>query len=88
MSTADAPQHQTASERISVRLVQLGDWRGETFARGAALADRTGLFNASLESDTLRAIDLHKGDVVDEAAFKTLIPHAVALNSAKKAKRA
>ena len=51
-----------------------------TFAKGASLTDPSGLFNASLEGNTRRAIDLHEGDEVDEAAFKTLIRTAVALN--------
>lgn len=53
-----------------------------TFARGASLRDPSGLFNASLEGNTRRAIDLHEGDAVDEDAFKTLIRAAAALNSA------
>jgi len=55
-----------------------------TFAKGAALDDPAGLFNASLEGNTRRAIDVHEGDAVDEAAFKTLIRAAVALNQAKR----
>jgi hypothetical protein len=51
-----------------------------TFAKGAALDDPSGLFNASLEGNTRRAIDLHQGDEVDGDAFKTLIRAAVALN--------
>lgn len=51
-----------------------------TFAKGAALEDPAGLFNASLEGNVRRAIDLHEGDAVDAAAFKTLIRAAVALN--------
>ncbi|QQZ44144.1 DUF1801 domain-containing protein [Pseudomonas sp. SK3(2021)] len=54
-----------------------------TFAKGAALDDPTGLFNASLEGNTRRAIDLHEGDSLDEAALKALILAAVALNSAR-----
>ncbi|MDW5441588.1 DUF1801 domain-containing protein [Polaromonas sp. SM01] len=53
-----------------------------TFAKGAALKDPAGLFNASLEGNTRRAIDLHEGDAIDEDAFKTLIRAAAALNSA------
>ncbi len=55
-----------------------------TFARGAALDDPSGLFNASLEGNARRAIDIHQGAVLDEAAFKALIRAAVALNTAKK----
>ena len=51
-----------------------------TFAKGASLEDPSGLFNASLEGNTRRAIDLHEGDEVDADAFKTLIRAAVALN--------
>jgi len=51
-----------------------------TFAKGAALADPSGLFNSSLEGNTRRAIDLHEGDEIHESAFKTLIRAAAALN--------
>ena len=51
-----------------------------TFAKGAALKDPAHLFNASLDGNTRRAIDLHEGEKVDAAAFKTLIRSAVALN--------
>src|ERR1700754_476335 len=51
-----------------------------TFAKGAALKDPSGLFNASLEGNVRRAIDIHEGDQVDEAALKDLIRAAVALN--------
>ena len=51
-----------------------------TFARGAALADPSGLFNASLEGNTRRAIDLREGEEIDEKALKALIRAAVALN--------
>jgi len=53
-----------------------------TFARGAALEDPSGLFNSSLTGGTRRAIDFFENDEVDEAAFKTLIREAVALNLA------
>jgi len=56
-----------------------------TFARGAALKDPAGLFNASLEGNTRRAIDIHHGDVIDETAFQTLVRQAIALNTAAKA---
>jgi hypothetical protein len=55
-----------------------------TFARGAALADPAGLFNASLDGGTRRAIDIREGDPIDEAALKALIRAAVALNAAGK----
>lgn len=51
-----------------------------TFAKGASLKDPSGLFNSSLEGSTRRAIDIHKGEELDEGAFKTLIRAAVALN--------
>ncbi|MFZ3210999.1 MAG: DUF1801 domain-containing protein [Terriglobales bacterium] len=51
-----------------------------TFAKGAALQDSSGLFNSSLEGNARRAIDIHEGDKVDEAALKDLIRAAVALN--------
>ena len=51
-----------------------------TFAKGAALADPSGLFNASLEGNVRRAIDFKEGDQPDEAALKALIRAAVALN--------
>jgi len=51
-----------------------------TFARGASLNDPAGLFNASLEGNTRRAIDLHEGDEIAADAFKTLVRAAVALN--------
>lgn len=54
-----------------------------TFAKGAALADPAGLFNASLEGNTRRAIDFHEGDKVDEPALKALIREAIALNLSK-----
>jgi hypothetical protein len=52
-----------------------------TFAKGASLADPSGLFNSSLEGNTRRAIDLREGDEIDEKALKALIRAAVALNS-------
>ena len=54
-----------------------------TFAKGASLDDPTGLFNASLEGNTRRAIDLYQGDALDEAAFVALVRAAAALNAAK-----
>jgi hypothetical protein len=63
-----------------------------TFAKGAALKDPSGLFNSSLDGNVRRAIDIHEGDNVDEAALKDLIRAAVALNfegkSKSKARRA
>ena len=51
-----------------------------TVAKGAALKDPSGLFNSSLDGNVRRAIDIHEGDKVDEAALKDLIRAAVALN--------
>ena len=51
-----------------------------TFAKGAALRDPKGLFNSSLEGNVRRAIDIHEGDKINEAALKDLIRAAVALN--------
>jgi hypothetical protein len=53
-----------------------------TFAKGAKLKDPAKLFNASLEGNVRRAIDIHEGDAIDETAFKALIRAAVALNKA------
>ena len=62
-----------------------------TFAKGASLKDPGGLFNASLDGNARRAIDLHEGENVDARAFTALVRAAIALNSAKptgKSKRA
>jgi hypothetical protein len=132
MKNPDASQGQSASELISKRISELGDWRGETlgrmrklvkeadpdvveewkwkgtpvwshdgiictgesyknivkltFAQGASLQDPAGLFNSSLDGNVRRAIDIHEGEEVDEAAFKALIRQAAALNSSSKSK--
>ena len=52
-----------------------------TFARGASLEDPSGLFNAGLEGNVRRAIDIHEGDKIDAKALKALIRAAVALNT-------
>jgi len=126
-----------ASELISNRIAELGDWRGETlrrmrqlireadpdvveeikwvkatnpgtptwthdgiictgesyknvvkltFAKGASLRDSSRLFNASLDGNVRRAIDIHEGEEVDASAFKALVRQAVALNSSGKSK--
>ena len=54
-----------------------------TFARGAALDDPSGLFNASLDGGTRRAIDIREGEEVDAQAFKALVREAVAANLAR-----
>ena len=125
-------EEKSASEQISNRISELGDWRGQTlsrvrelvkeadpdiveewkwakasspgtpvwshdgivctgesyksavkltFAKGASLKDPSHLFNSSLEGKVRRAIDIHEGDEIDEAAFKELIRAAVALNT-------
>jgi hypothetical protein len=51
-----------------------------TFARGAALKDPTGLFNSSLDGNVRRAVDIHEGEKLDEAALRDLVRAAVALN--------
>ena len=56
-----------------------------TFAKGASLKDPSGLFNASLEGNVRRAIDIHEGDKINEKALKALIRAAVALNTATRA---
>ncbi|MDI7861391.1 DUF1801 domain-containing protein [Rhizobiaceae bacterium n13] len=56
-----------------------------TFAQGASLEDPAGLFNASLEGNTRRAIDLHEGDTIDETALKALVLAAVTLNTSRSA---
>ena len=132
MKKPGASQGQSASELISKRIAELGDWRGKTlgrmrklvkeadpdvveewkwrgtpvwshdgiictgesykkvvkltFAKGASLMDPARIFNASLDGNARRAIDIHEGEEVDEAAFKTLVRHAVALNSSGKSK--
>jgi hypothetical protein len=58
-----------------------------TFANGAALKDPSHLFNSSLDGNVRRAIDIHEGDKIPEAAFKDLIREAVALNRTRNATR-
>lgn len=134
MKPSDAIQDLSASELITRRIAELGDWRGDalarmrglikqaepeiveewkwmgtpvwsrdglictgesykkavklTFAKGASLKDPAKLFNASLEGNARRAIDIHEGEEVDAAAFMALIREAVTLNGAGKAKKA
>jgi hypothetical protein len=133
MKKSSPSKGRSAPELISKRIVELGDWRGETlsrmrklikeadpdvveewkwmgtpvwshdgiictgesyknvvkltFAKGASLDDPAPLFNSSLNGNARRAIDIHEGEVVDEAAFKALVRHAVALNRSGKSKR-
>ncbi len=134
MKKPGASQGQSASELISKRIAELGDWRGKTlgrmrklikaadpdvveewkwrgtpvwshdgiictgesykkvvkltFAKGASLKDPACLFNASLDGNVRRAIDIHEGEEVGESAFKVLVRQAAALNSSRKAKPA
>jgi len=57
-----------------------------TFAKGAALKDPHRLFNASLDGNVRRAIDIHEGEEVDGPAFTALVREAVVLNSSRRAK--
>ena len=137
MKKSDTSQGHSASELISKRIAELGDWRGKTlsrmrtlikqadpnvveewkwvkptkpgtpvwshdgiictgesyksvvkltFAKGASLKDPARLFNSSLDGNVRRAIDIHEGDKVDEAALRDLIRAAVALNLKGKTK--
>ena len=132
MKTSIANQGQPAAERISQKILELGDWRGETlasvrrliqqalpdvveewkwmgtpvwshggilctgesykdkvkltFAKGASLQDPAGLFNASLDGNMRRAIDIHQGEAVDAPAFMALVRQAAALNRSGKSK--
>ena len=137
MKTSGANQGRSASDLISKRIAELGDWRGETlsrirtlikeadpdvveewkwvkpnnpgtpvwshdgiictgesykstvkltFAKGASLKDPARLFNSSLDGNVRRAMDIHEGEEVDAAAFKTLVRQAVAFNTSGKSK--
>jgi hypothetical protein len=57
-----------------------------TFAKGASLKDPARLFNSSLDGNVRRAIDIHEGERIDEAAFRALVREAVAFNTAAKSK--
>ena len=133
MKKSGAGQGPSASELISKRIAELGDWRGKTlgrmrklikeadpdvveewkwmgtpvwshdgiictgesykkvvkltFAKGASLKDPAGLFNASLDGNVRRAIDIHEGEEVNGPAFKALVREAVAFNGSGKPKR-
>src|SRR6266542_457605 len=132
MKKPGASQGRPASELISKRIAELGNWRGKTLSRmrklikeadpdvveewkwmgtsiwlhdgiictgesyknvvkftffkGASLKDAARLFNASLNGNARRAIDIHEGEEVDESASKALVRQAVALNSSGKSK--
>ena len=132
MKKPGASPGQSASELISKRIADLGDWRGKTlsrmrklikeadpdvveewkwmgtpiwshdgiictgesyksvvkltFAKGASLTDKARLFNASVDGNVRRAIDIHEGEEVDASAFKALVRQAIALNTSGKSK--
>jgi hypothetical protein len=132
MKKSGASEGQSASEMISKRIAELGDWRGKTlgrmrklikeadpdvveewkwmgtpvwshdgiictgesyksvvkltFAKGASLKDPARLFNASLDGNVRRAIDIREGEAVDASAFNALVRQAVALNGSGKSK--
>jgi hypothetical protein len=132
MKTPNTSQDPSASDLISKRIAELGDWRGDTlgrmralikdadpdvveewkwmgtpvwshngiictgesyksvvkltFAKGASLKDPARLFNASLDGNVRRAIDVHEGEAIDQSAFKALVRQAVALNSSSRSK--
>jgi len=132
MKKSGASQGESASELISSRIAELGDWRGKTlarmrkliqdadpeivetwkwrgtpvwehhgiictgesyksvvkltFAKGASLKDPARLFNASLDGNVRRAIDIREGEEIDATAFKALVRQAIALNGAGKSK--
>ena len=132
MKKSGVSEGQSASQLISKKIAELGDWRGATlgrmrklireadpdvveewkwmdtpvwshdgiictgesyksvvkltFAKGASLKDPARLFNSSLDGNVRRAIDIHEGEEVDGAAFKTLVRQAVALNGSAKSK--
>ncbi len=82
--TKNVKQQGSPSRLIDARIRELNDWRGETlarirriikhavkmtFAKGASLEDPSGLFNASLDGNTRRAIDIHEGEEIDDAAL-------------------
>src|SRR4051794_18577908 len=54
-----------------------------TFLKGASLDDPAGLFNASLDGNTRRAIDIHEGETINEEAFRSLMRAAISLNKAR-----
>lgn len=79
----DSNIDENPSDLIDARIAELGDWGGKTLATIRRLikqADPARLFNASLDGNARRAIDLREGDELDESAFKALIREAVALN--------
>ena len=99
MKKPDESQDQSASELISKKIAELGDWRGETLGRMRKLIKEAdpdvveewkwmGTPVWSHDGNTRRAIDIHEGEEVDESAFKALVREAVALNSSGRSKSA
>ena len=101
-STNPSPKGKSPSQQIDAIIKEPGDWRGQklsqlralikkavrlTFPKGAQMKDPKKLFNTRLESNTVRAIDFHEGDTVDESALKALILEAVRLNTPKERER-
>jgi hypothetical protein len=130
MKKPGADRSKSASQLITERIAELGDWRGETlarvrklikeadpnvteewkwrgvpvwsdggiictgesyktyikltFAKGAAIKDPQRIFNAGLDGNVRRAIDLHEGDDLNESAFKEIIRAAIKLNSSRR----
>jgi hypothetical protein len=97
-STNPSPKGKSPSQQIDTIIKESGDWRGKNlsqlgaliknavrlaFPTGAQMEDPKQLFNTRLDSKTVRAIDFHKGDTVDEAALKALTLDAVKLNTQK-----
>ena len=76
----------TADEEVRISVLAKNAVR-LTFPKGAQIKDPKKLFNTRLESNTVRAIDFHEGDAVDEPALKALILNAVELNISKAHKR-
>ena len=71
------------SRRIDLHRRDVQERREDDLFPGAALEDPSGLFNASLEGNTRRAIDFHEGEKIDEEALKALVRAAVTLNASR-----
>jgi hypothetical protein len=84
MKKPGASQGPSASELISKRIAELGDWPGKPSAECASSSRKQ--TRTSLDGNVRRAIDIHEGEEVDESAFKALVRQAVALNSSGKSK--
>ena len=84
MKQPGARQGPSASELISKRIADLGDWRGETLSRMRQLIKNA---DSSLDGNTRCAIDIHEGEAVDRSAFMALVRQAVALNRSGQSNR-